>query len=251
MSGLYGRSRQGGASPLPVSLGTNLNAGVMGCVAGGGKTFGSHPCLPKVWPVVRESWGAWLGSLEWTWFLTITFREPVASYRQETAVHAAGELISRSHPIERLFLCAEPHLSRNTHLHGLLRSKILDPRILAAARRDVWGRLFDQFGRTRVENPRGPGAVAKYVSKYCVKAHGYYELWGASEGVGGTRYQPGGYVLAEEETAPAGDVLGESFGRETGVDCAITQVLPAVARSDEKVNTQGVLFTRASGLDTH
>jgi len=144
---------------------------------------------------VRQQWGDWLATMEWTWFLTITFREAVAGYRQETAVHAAGNMLSRSHAVDRLFICAEPHMSKATHLHGLYKSASDRPDVLKFQKLDVWRLLFKTFGRSSVEPPRGKDAVSRYVAKYCVKGTGYYEMWGPSEGRGAPHQTyPGGYV---------------------------------------------------------
>lgn len=139
---------------------------------------------------MRQEWGAWLATMEWDWFLTITFREPVPFHRQETVVHSAGNVLSRFFVLERLFICAEPHLSKNTHLHGLVKSGARSD-IVRYQRSEIWETLHDTFGRSKVEIPRGQDAVSKYVAKYCVKGQGYYELWGASVGLSGPR--PGEY----------------------------------------------------------
>lgn len=128
---------------------------------------------------VNSPYAAWLGSLPWTYFLTITFREPVPAYRQETAVHAVGntlvKLAGEDH--ELLFLASEPHLSKNTHLHGLLKIGLHGSVPYGVMGTIIWQRLFDLYGRSKVEQPRGQVAVGNYVAKYCTKTLGYYELW--------------------------------------------------------------------------
>ena len=181
----------------------------MGGDGAGGRTSGTLPCLPEVRPLLRQAWGDWLGSQHWDYFLTITFREPVPFKRQESVVHAAGQVVMHRYAYDRLFLCAEPHLSYDTHLHGLVNCGTDHPGILASTRQDLWRCLFDKFGRSSVECPRGPTAVTRYVSKYCVKGTGYYELWGPSLGSADpNRTLPGGYVRLDEipldVSAPSG-----------------------------------------------
>jgi len=125
---------------------------------------------------VQQEYGAWLGTLEWDWFLTITFREPVPGHRQESVTHAVGNYLKKRWEPTLLFLCAEPHLSTTMHLHGLYKSSREDF-VKPNEKLDVWSHLFDRFGRSQVAEPRGQGAVTKYVAKYCVKTQGYWEIW--------------------------------------------------------------------------
>ena len=129
---------------------------------------------------LREAYGDWLGALPWDFFLTVTFREPVPMRRQETVTHAVGKSIKAYYErIECLALFAEPHLSRNLHLHGLVKMAPLpSPKlVLDHVRQSMGPWLSDKFGFSKVEVPRGHGAVSKYVAKYCVKADGYYEFF--------------------------------------------------------------------------
>jgi len=128
-------------------------------------------------PAIRMDYAAWLESLPWDLFLTVTFRDPVPMRRQESVTHAVGQTIkSRYGTVDRLALFAEPHRSMNLHLHGLVkfggREDLLD-----YARQDLQGYLSDKFGRSQAAYPRGSAAVSKYVAKYCVKTDGYYEIW--------------------------------------------------------------------------
>lgn len=126
---------------------------------------------------LREAYGAWLGTLPVDFFLTVTLREPCPMRRQESVTHAVGQSIkARYETVDFLALFAEPHLSRNLHLHGLVHLRASDE-IIARARADMQQYLSDKFGFSRAEFPRGVGAVATYVAKYCVKTDGYYELF--------------------------------------------------------------------------
>lgn len=98
--------------------------------------------------------------------------------RQESVTHAVGETIkARYETVDRLALFAEPHLSRNLHLHGLVHLGVSSQGIHENARRDMQQYLSEKFGWSRAEYPKGVAAVSKYVAKYCVKTDGYYELW--------------------------------------------------------------------------
>jgi len=126
---------------------------------------------------LRPVYGAWLASFPWDYFLTVTLREPAPMRRQESITHAVGQTIkARYETVDMLALFAEPHISLNLHLHGLVRLGASED-IVERARRDMQSYLSDKFGRSQAAYPRGTGAVTAYVAKYCVKTDGYYELW--------------------------------------------------------------------------
>ncbi|HIA03335.1 MAG TPA: hypothetical protein EYN66_15745 [Myxococcales bacterium] len=126
---------------------------------------------------LKDSYGAWLASLPWDFFLTITFREPVPMRRQESVTHAVGRTLkSRYETIGVLALFAEPHLSQNLHLHGLVKIDGRDD-LLNFCRQDMQRYLSEKFGRSQAAFPRGHGAVTAYVAKYCIKLDGYYEFF--------------------------------------------------------------------------
>jgi len=134
---------------------------------------------------LKEAYSDWLASLPWDFFLTVTFREQVPMRRQESVTHAVGQTIkARYETVDNLALFAEPHrstttgepLQHNLHLHGLVHLGASEE-IIGRARRDMQQYLGEKFGRSQVAFPRGRGAVSKYVSKYCVKADGYYEFF--------------------------------------------------------------------------
>jgi len=133
--------------------------------------------LARVITALKAVYGDWLATFPWDYFLTITFREPVPMRRQESVTHAVGQsLKSRYETVEMLALFAEPHLSQNLHLHGLVKLGSAE-NVLDNARRDMQAYLSEKFGRSQAAYPRGRGAVTAYVAKYCVKVDGYYELW--------------------------------------------------------------------------
>jgi len=126
---------------------------------------------------LKDAYGAWLASLPWDFFLTVTFREPVPMRRQESVTHSVGRTIkARYETVDNLALFAEPHMSHNLHLHGLVK---IDGRedLLNFCRQDMQRYLSEKFGRSQAAFPRGHGAVTAYVAKYCVKSDGYYEFF--------------------------------------------------------------------------
>lgn len=131
--------------------------------------------------VAGQIWAEWLSSQEWTWFLTITFREPCPPHRQESVINSAYSVIKSALEPARVFLGAELHLNQTIHLHGLYHSRYPEGLVKRVEKRLLWAVLFETFGRSKVETPRGNGAVSKYVSKYCVKDRGYYQIWGSEK----------------------------------------------------------------------
>jgi hypothetical protein len=126
---------------------------------------------------IRAAYGDWLGSLSWDFFLTVTFREPVPMRRQESVTHAVGQsLKARYDTIDLLGLFAEPHLSQNLHLHGLVKVNVRED-LVNFCRQDMQLYLSEKFGRSQCAFPRGRNAVGNYVAKYCTKVDGYYELF--------------------------------------------------------------------------
>jgi len=126
---------------------------------------------------LRPAYSEFLASIPTDFFLTVTFREPVPMRRQETVTHAVGQTIkARYETVDFLALFAEPHISHNLHLHGLVHLGASEE-IIGRARLDMQQYLSDKFGWSRAEFPRGRGAVSRYVAKYCVKTDGYYELF--------------------------------------------------------------------------
>ena len=126
---------------------------------------------------VRDAFACWLETFDWDFFLTVTFRDQPPMRRQESITHAVGQSIkTRYETVDRLALFAEPHLSGNLHLHGLVHLGAGEA-IVGRARRDMQAYLVEKFGRSQAAFPRGAKAVTKYVAKYCVKTDGYYEFF--------------------------------------------------------------------------
>lgn len=140
---------------------------------------------PKAWvpppdsPLATE-WLAWLSNYPWDWFLTVTFRDMVPMRRQESVLHAVGETLRHSHIVKRLFLISEATKAQALHLHGLYASSAEDF-VKPYQKLDIRRVLLERFGRNKVEVPRGFADVSRYVTKYCLKDGGYYEVWDSGD----------------------------------------------------------------------
>jgi len=134
---------------------------------------------------LRLEWANFLSEQPWDFFLTVTFKDPLPLDRAEKVMHSVYKTLHRRCKPAMVFLGAEPHVSRLIHLHGLYKGcggpqgrcaglgrphGIEDPS-------DVWLPLFEIFGRSKVEIPRGKDAITRYVSKYCVKWCEIYNLY--------------------------------------------------------------------------
>jgi len=122
---------------------------------------------------VRNEFGAWLGLFPWTYFLTITFREPRQPHTALSTVRQCGKVVRR-HSKGRLFLGTELHISRTLHVHGLLDAPFGATDFLEYA---IWHSLYTSFGRSQVRQVQSREAVSLYVSKYVTKALGEWDLW--------------------------------------------------------------------------
>jgi len=125
---------------------------------------------------LEKAWADWLTEQHWDYFLTITFREPVPKHRAMNTLYFCQRTLLKFKP-ESLFLGAEAHLSTYMHIHGLYRQgpqpvgtwELLRNKDLPKPNQ-IFKQLFEVYGRTKVEVPRSQEHVAKYVTKYCVKA---------------------------------------------------------------------------------
>lgn len=125
--------------------------------------------------LTREAYSQWLQSLDWDYFLTVTFRKPrVDGIRANDVV---WDCIWNMN-IERAFLTAESFKSsKEVHVHGLIAGHPGMPyqTWLPWA---MWERLYKIHGRSRVEGIGNPGQVANYCSKYVVKGLANYGFYG-------------------------------------------------------------------------
>ncbi len=123
---------------------------------------------------ITEAYSAYLQSLPWDYFATVTFRTP----RKDSI--RAGNVVWKElayQDVERAFLAVEPHESGDLHIHGLLkmpdnvfmRSDYTKADLRNGRAYDLWRTVFHKFGRSKVEVINDSHAVAEYCSKYVVK----------------------------------------------------------------------------------
>lgn len=146
---------------------------------------------------VRMAWGELLSRYAWTWFATLTYRRdrgvgPESAVRnfkgwlhgclQGEAVHQGLAVSAQDGQVSGPFANAwragkrwsrpvwvlglEPHQDGTTHMHAVIR---LPAKLAGASRRQAWRAWFDRYGLNRIEPPRSPEDVARYVAKYVTK----------------------------------------------------------------------------------
>jgi len=115
---------------------------------------------------LRNALAEWLPTLNFDYFLTVTFRDPVPAYRSYAALRTVRGVISRGETPRNLFLATEPHVLGSIHVHGLYarrsRSAASEPGVL-------WSKLFVSLGRSSVARIRSTEDVATYCTKYVLK----------------------------------------------------------------------------------
>lgn len=122
---------------------------------------------------VRDAFGAWIGLFPWTYFLTVTFREPRQPHHALSTLRGVGKVVRR-HSKGRLFLGTELHINRTLHVHGLLDAPYGPNDFLEYA---LWSSLFSAFGRSEVRQVQSREAVSIYVSKYVTKELTEWDMW--------------------------------------------------------------------------
>ncbi len=146
---------------------------------------------------VRMAWGELLSRYRWTWFTTLTYRRDrgvglesamrnfkgwlhgclqgeavrcgLAACDESGRIHGAWANAWRAgkrwaRPVWVAGL--EPHQDGVIHMHAVVR---LPPKLANASRREAWRRWFDRYGINRIEPPKSPEDVARYVVKYVTK----------------------------------------------------------------------------------
>jgi hypothetical protein len=129
--------------------------------------------------MLPQAWGEFLAGLaDWDWFVTITFRDELASdkARIEIAIYLA--LLERAAgPIGWLMAEEFGSVGGRFHCHLLVTG------VRNAHRQFWWAEAFRRFGRTRIE-PFDPNrAAAFYAAKYAAKSLGNLELGGTLQGI--------------------------------------------------------------------
>lgn len=123
---------------------------------------------------LRDAWSEYLISQPWDYFLTITFREPVARHRALATLYFCDRTLRRLKP-RSVFLGAEEHLSTYLHIHGLFRCGTIPG--LENPASEIFQSLFERYGRSKVEIPRSQADVATYVTKYATKNLAEYSFY--------------------------------------------------------------------------
>lgn len=128
---------------------------------------------------IPQAYTNWLTTYNWDYFFTATFRSP----RREpyyALKHVRNEL--EKHGACRGFLGAEPHVSGDLHIHGIVsgpggtwKPDIALPWVIEEA-------FNKRFGRARVQACNSQEAVTGYCAKYVLKGQGHasdhYEIFG-------------------------------------------------------------------------
>lgn len=127
----------------------------------------------------RAEYAEFISGYNWEYFLTSTFRRPRRDpYPALKTVY--NELVEGN--VERAFLVAEPFQSGDLHIHGVVAGMggSFKPEIELPW--ELWQRLYNKFGRAKVEACNSAGAVSMYCSKYLLKQQDrvcdYYHLFG-------------------------------------------------------------------------
>ena len=116
---------------------------------------------------LRESMSEWLPTLNFDYFLTVTFRDPVPAHRASAALRTVSGVIRRAGPPRLLFLVTEPHALGSIHVHGLYARSW--PLGVASEPAHLWSKLYASLGRSRVERIHSQADVATYCTKYVLK----------------------------------------------------------------------------------
>lgn len=111
----------------------------------------------------QETLSDWLQTLNWTDFLTVTFRSP--RHDSIAAIRDVGAWLTDPYFgwYERAFLTAEPHRwSHNLHIHALASE-------CNGTDSQVQANLRKRFGFSTVSVVRHTNLVSEYCSKYASK----------------------------------------------------------------------------------
>jgi len=197
------------------SQATTVAAGVPGAVV---THSAQYPCLGGVCDVdleLKQAWSGWLSEQVWDFFITITFREPVARHRGLSTLYFCERTLRRFNP-ERLFLGLEEHVSTYMHIHGLYRIGANQPRLSAGysssvksdLSADIFRTLVDTYGRSRVDSPRSQDDVVQYVTKYATKNLADYSVYAGDKPLKKKRQKPPKSVTGVRPgKSPTGSIL--------------------------------------------
>ncbi len=119
---------------------------------------------------VTDAYAEYLQTFSWDYYSTVTFRR----LRRDTLAAAAAvwAVLDGKFLATRAFIAVERHYLDGVHLH-LLHQHYHDLGLNAVKAYSMWLYLYKAFGRSSVEQIRGPGDVSSYCSKYVVKEEQY------------------------------------------------------------------------------
>lgn len=127
----------------------------------------------------RQQYADWLRGYNWDYFFTTTFRRP----RKEPyyAIQSVWHTLEQ-HNVKRGFLGCEPHQSGDLHIHGIVAGAPPRWQPEIDLPWEIYGDLFKNFGRSKVEACNSHEAVTAYCSKYILKQQSrvcdFYEVFG-------------------------------------------------------------------------
>ena len=181
-------------------------------------------CIFSVKRQVTEAWGQFLVRFPWDWFVTLTFRDPVVSFRAHRLFDKFVRDLEKAAGLPVFWFRVDeigPHGGR-FHLHALIGN-------VAHLRRMTWVDKWNLIaGYARILPFNAKQGAAYYTAKYVAKQS---SEWGMSENMDGFRmYQP---VLA----------LGGTLKPKPGDP---TAVVPRSERSRRKPSRQLPLATGQS-----
>lgn len=125
----------------------------------------------------RNSYAAYLQSLNWDYIVTVTFRK--ARYDGIKTLESVWSSLHNDCFTKRAFLATENHrYPGSVHVHGLVSDYDGKRKPNMVLPWQMWDSLFRRFGRTTVDPVRSQADVTSYCSKYVTKALSNYGFYG-------------------------------------------------------------------------
>jgi len=129
-------------------------------------------CVISMKRALVEGWGQFLSQFSWDWFLTLTFREPVGSFRAHRLFGYFVRDIQKAAGVPIFWFRADEigtHLGR-FHMHALIGN-------VGNLRRMTWvDRWNDLAGYARILPFNAERGAAFYCAKYIAKQSGDWEM---------------------------------------------------------------------------
>ncbi len=129
-------------------------------------------CVVSTTGQLREAWGQFLSGFPWDWFVTLTFREEIGSYRAHRLFESFIRALEKAAGIP-LFWFRVDEIGGRTgrfHIHALIGN-------VAHLRRMTWVDWWDRVaGYARILPFEAKRGAAYYCAKYLTKQLGDWEL---------------------------------------------------------------------------